>query len=207
MNSEKRARRDHRAEGDQRADDRLALHPHLDRRRRRSSCSLVRPTADRSISGETLAMTKQMSAATVSASGRSRGPGGRLASTWPHRTQRAFVPRGSGGILCRRSQSGQASGESTRGSLMRRALRQVWRAVAGAACAISMVVDGAIPASALATIVPRRCENEGQARLTLCCDAREVRPKLLHRVQADHVAFRVIPSAISRAGRSRTCPS
>ena len=41
---------------------------------------VVRPTADRSISGITLAMTQVISAASASANGRSRGPGGRAAS-------------------------------------------------------------------------------------------------------------------------------
>jgi hypothetical protein len=42
---------------------------------------VVRPTAERSINGMKLAMKKQMAAAAESASGRSRGPGGRVART------------------------------------------------------------------------------------------------------------------------------
>ena len=74
---------------------------------------VVRPTADRSIKGIVLAMTKVIVAAIASASGRSRGPAGRLASTWPHCRQRAFAPGGNGGTCCRRSQSGQASDEDS----------------------------------------------------------------------------------------------
>src|ERR1700736_5884722 len=74
----------------------------------------VRPTTERSIKGEVLAMTKAIAAATVSASGRSRGPAGRLASGQPHRAQRALPPGASGGIRCSKSQSGQATDNDIR---------------------------------------------------------------------------------------------
>ena len=50
-----------------------------------------------------------MAAANVSASGRSFGPEGCLASRQPQRTQRALAPGGSGGNVCSRSQSGHAT--------------------------------------------------------------------------------------------------
>src|ERR1700736_1163777 len=74
----------------------------------------VRPTTERFIKGEVLAMTKAIAAATESASGRSRGPAGCLASNQPHRAQRAFAPGGSGGMRCSKSQSGQATDDDIR---------------------------------------------------------------------------------------------
>ena len=69
----------------------------------------ARPTASSPISGIVLATINTTSAASVSASGRSSGSEGAVASVSPQRVQRAFAPGGSGGTCWSRSQPGQAT--------------------------------------------------------------------------------------------------
>ena len=57
----------------------------------------VRPTASSPISGIVLATIRTTSAASVSASVRSSGSAGAVASVSPQRVQRAFAPGASGG--------------------------------------------------------------------------------------------------------------
>jgi len=56
-------------------------------------------------------MTNTIAAVIASARGRSRDPAGFLAITQPHRVQHALSPGGIGGMRCKRSQSGQATGD------------------------------------------------------------------------------------------------
>src|SRR5574337_720374 len=69
----------------------------------------LRPTADRSISGQVLAMPKAISAVSVSASGTWSPDRGRVRSTQPQRAHEARSPRASVGRRCSRSHCGQAS--------------------------------------------------------------------------------------------------
>jgi hypothetical protein len=58
-----------------------------------------------------------IAAVNASASGRSGGPAGFLASTQLHRVQHAFSPDGIGGMRCSKSHSGQATGDDNGRSL------------------------------------------------------------------------------------------